>query len=542
MQTQSSRITSKAAAVIAAATFLTLASCANGPDTAPWAAFNAGRPASEAIAQAMEAQDQGAAASAHTAATLAEPVVLRLSLAACFELMQAHNREVVLERIRGELADASVVRAGAFTDVTLGARFFMDRSEEPLQTGLSGDTRTEAIEKSQSGSATATMPFYTGTTVTLEHGFRRVTTNSPFNRFEWDSNLSATVRQKLLDGFGVAVNRADLDVAELEAAATRGEVTQAVAGIRFSVAEAYWNLVLAREELAVLERQRESARIALAASQRREREGLDSGLDVLRARSTLTARDRDIVQQQLQVERASDALLRTIHPDLLSGYALIPGYSLSVEPREALGGDFSAVVVPSIHGQLQIALGARKDLQSAVRRLEAAGIRVKQRDNATLPDLDLELSAELQGFGSSYGRSVDQVTGLDGRTLRGGLIFEIPIGDSNAKAGTMQSKAELERAMIQLRDAETTVVTEVVDAVREIAAGNRVVAAAIEARDLARQEYQAATFRRSLDRSTSFEVKEAEAEQTARERDVLKARVDLELARLRLLRATGVTD
>lgn len=471
-----------------------------------------------------------------------EPLVLRLSLAACLELMGTHNREFLLERIRLELADASVVRAGSFTDITLGGRFFMDRSEEPLQSRLTGDTRTTSIEKSQSGSANVNVPLYSGTTFTVEHGFRRVTTNSPFNRFEWDSNLSATVRQKLLDGFGIETNRADLDIARLEADATRGDVVQASAGIRFGVAEAYWNLVLAREEMAVLERQRDSARIALEASQRREQQGLDSALDVLRARSTLTARERDIVSQQLQVERASDALLRAIHPDLLYGYALVPGYALKVEPRDSLEGAFTASDVPDVYAQIQVALKMRKDLQSAIRRLEAAGVRVTQRENQSLPDLDLEMTAELQGFGSSYGRSVDEVTGLDGRTLRAGLVFEIPLGDSNAEGNTRQAKAELERAVIQLREAETNVVADVVDAIREIATGNRVVLAAIEARDLAAQEYRAATFRRSIDRSTSFEVKEAEAEQTARERDVLKARVDLELARLKLIRATGVTE
>lgn len=472
----------------------------------------------------------------------AEPVVLRLSLAACFDLMKAHNRELVLEGIKRELARANTVRAGGFTDVVLGAQLSYERAQRPLDSRLTGDTRTESIETTLAGDIDASVPFYTGTTLTFAHSFRKVTTNSPFSTFEWDSELSATLRQNLLDGFGVATNRADLDIANKELLATEGEITQATAGVRYGVAEAYWNLVLAREELAVLERQQESARIAVETAVRREREGLDSGLDVLRARSTLATRSRDIISQQLEVSRASDRLVRAVHPDLLSGYALIAGYKLVVETRDSLSGEIPDVTVPKAHDEVITGLANRRDLLGAIRRLEAAGIRVRQRENAQLPSLDVELSARLTGLGDDYGRTLDGISGMDGRTLRGAFIFEMPIGDSVARANESSAKAEMERSIIQLRDLETTVMLDVVDAIREIEASIQSVRVAVEARDLARQEYQATVFRRSIDRGTSFEIKEAEAELTARERDLLKARVDLELARLRLARATGVVD
>jgi outer membrane protein len=468
-----------------------------------------------------------------------EPVVLRLALSGCLELAATRNRELLLESINQKLGEADVIAAGASTDLLLTSSLAVDRSERAIQSRFVGDSRTREKQTTTNGDIALKAPFVTGTTITVDHSLSRVTTNSPFNTFEWNSSLGLNVRQNLLDGFGVDINRTELDMARRELEARTLEGGAKTNEVAFAICEAYWNLVLAREDLGVLERQRDAARLALERSVRRAREGLDRGLEELRAKSTLSERERDIIGARLEVDRKSDALLRAMHPDLLYGYGLVRGFRLMVEPRDALAPEIAAVPVPNAFDEIRAAFGARKDLRAAIARLESQGLRVRQTANRLLPKLEAELGATARGSADSYGKTLDGIKDVDSRTYRVGLSFEIPLENSSDRANEQKARLQLEQQTVRLRDLEATILSDVVDSIRTIESGNRDVAAAKEASALANEEFEATKYRLEIGLGTSFEVKQAEADKTAKERDLIRARVRLELSRLRLLKARG---
>lgn len=468
-----------------------------------------------------------------------EPVMLILGLDDCFDLASEHNRALLREQLDTALARSNVLSAQAYTDpiFTLGANLNKDIDE--VQSRFVGDSRTTSEETTYSANAGIELPFFTGTNVRVRHGLRRITTNSPFNSFEWSSNLNVTITQSLLDGYGTVGTRTDLDVAELEASATGGDSAQTRNLTLYSIANAYWGLVLAREDLRVLQSQLETARAALDRVKRQEAVGIERGINVLRAESTLKARERDIITAELEVARASDELLRVLNPDLLYGYLLKRSFRIAVEPKDQLSDEDLAATIYDTRDELRRAFNQRQDLVAARLRLEASGIRVANAEQGLLPQLDLEVSGELRGNGDTYDDTLSKISEADSRGVGVGLNFSMPIGNRSDRAAEERARMQREQAILNYKDAETTVITDVVGAIREIESRRRGLTAASEALTLAAAELDAVRKRSEVGLSTSFEIKQTEDDFFAAQRDVTRARVELQLAKLRLQRATG---
>ena len=506
-----------------------------------WRFRDAGSEVNADVPESATLTDWKSNADLRKRAEAAEPVVLRLSLSDCLELGRANNRDLLIETLNVELADTSIDEALAFVDPVLSANLSANRDETVIERRFSGDTRDKNEETTFSGDVGIEIPFWTGTRVTAKHGLSKVETNSPFTTFDWSSNLEVSVRQSLLEGFGVGANRLDYDIATVEAAAARSTAANQRNTISFTVAEAYWNLVLATKDLAVLEAQAETARQNTERVIRREKEGLDKRIDVLRARSTWNQRKRDIINAKADLERASDELLKAIHPDLLYGYSLVPGFMLRVEASEQIVEDDTSLnrEVPDLFEKLHIAMATRDDLSKAIADIRVAGLRVERRENLLLPTLDATLTGRLSGNEDEYGETISSLLERDSTSLSLALSFETPIGNKADAAGLKSAQIQQQQAVLRARQVETDIIAEVVDAIREVRTKIESVETAIESRALAQEEYRSAVVRQAEGFSTSLEVKEAADGLTVAERDLARARVELELARLKVLRSTG---
>ncbi|NUQ34160.1 MAG: TolC family protein [Planctomycetaceae bacterium] len=468
-----------------------------------------------------------------------EPVVLSVGLSGCLELAQENNFDLLLEELDSELAQARAIQAGASTDTRIEAGLSVEREETLIDSRFANDDRDENKTTRQNADVSLIQPFETGTTVTLRHSLRRITTNNPFNTFEWASGISLAVEQRLLDGFGFASGSADRLIAEGEMQASHFDLRARRQTVNFSVANAYWDLVLAWEDLRVLQRQRGVDQARVDRETRREAEGLATRLDVLRAESTLATREREIIKAEYETYKRSDALLKAISPDSLHGYQRIRGYRLEIRPREAFTEEAPEWTPIDVVGEVRRALVQRDELKAAIKRLENTGLRVKQREQDVLPDLNLQLSGELGGNGDDYGRALDSILDNDNSTLFAGLTFIIPLQNSADRAAQRIAEVEQERAVLNAREVEIDIIIEVVDAIRQIESGVKGVSAAKKARDLSQREYEAEVNRQDNGLGTSFEVDQAESDFVAAERDLIAARVVHELAKLALARATA---
>ena len=111
-------------------------------------------------------------------------------------------------------------------------------------------------------------------------------------------------------------------------------------------------------------------------------------------------------------------------------------------------------------------LTLRPDYQQAVLELERQKILLRFRENQRLPSLDLIGSYAANGVDTSgYGRSIENIDRDNPRYFYG-LVFSIPLFNTDAKSRYNITKAEKERALLGMKSLEQTVLAEIDDAVK----------------------------------------------------------------------------
>jgi len=466
-----------------------------------------------------------------------EPVVLRLGLSDCLELARTKSFESVIAALKAELADARVQSASAYDDIRLTSSLDFSRTEQAIETRLTGDTRTREEQSVTKMSLGVLKPFDTGTSVGFSHAANQTDTNSPFNTFDWSSGMSLTIKQSLLDGFGVVANRGAYDIALGEQAALTLEQRRDRTSRALAVASAYWTLVMSQDRIVILKEQRDSAFEELGRVRQRRDKGEALRLDELRAEITVAGHEEALVAAEHEAAQASDALIAAINPELLYGYALMPGYQLSIEPKSR---DVSSeAVVPDIQESVQRALEKRSDLLASIRRAENAGIRVRQREQGLLPNLTLEGSAALWGYGGDYAETLSDIGEAKNRRYGLKLSFEMPLENTADTAALRIAKAEQEQALWSVREAEVRVIREVLKSIRGMETSLRARDEAERATALAQAELEAVEASQASGVSTSSDVRTARARLTAKQLDQSKARIGVEMARLGMIAATG---
>jgi outer membrane protein TolC len=469
-----------------------------------------------------------------------EPVELVLGLQDCLTLSKTHNRDLLITLLNIQLADTGIMSAGAYDDLMFNSKLDVQRTETAIETRLgTGDTRTREVTTTQKFNFGLSRKFATGTTASLSHGINRTTTDNPFNTFEFSSSVSLSVKQNLLEGFGATSDVYATRMAEIEAWAVRGDSQVARATVIYSVGQAYWALATAQEKLTVLRAQREASLADLERLKQRRAAGAERELDVLRAESGVASLDESIIAAESDLSKASDELIETIDPELLSGYALAKGFKLTMRARDGFPADRTFVADPDLQSLVIAGLTNRMDLQAAIERARAAGIKVSQRDNAALPKLDADLSGALWGYGGAYDRALDEIESAKNKRYGITLTFEMPLQNTADRAARQTAAIDAERALVKAAQAETKVIREVIDAARSLVTARNSLAAAQRSAALASREYQAAMDARNSGSGSQYEVRQSQAQLTMKQLDSVKARAAIEVAELALRKATG---
>jgi outer membrane protein TolC len=343
------------------------------------------------------------------------------------------------------IAEARVRSALAAFDAGLTSSVYSNWIKRPPE-ALFGPGLAEPTERDEAGvTLNVTKPWLTGAE-------SRVGYNPPLNYLYipdadpdafnplYTSNIEFALRQPLLKGFGVAVNKAPIRIAQLRRDQVALETRQAVMASVRSVAEAYWELHAAREAAAAIEQvvpllervvQIEEERMAAQRSVR---------VDVAKAQSQLRA-----VRQQAYEARAaivqSELRLRNLLGLLpTDGYQVIP----SSRPLEA-------PVQIDLSASLATAQEQRPDLarqQLAVRTRETELLVAR---NAGLAQVDAVGLYRWTGTGEDVGSSMDQMFRTYFHDWQAGITVSVPIGRRAGAAGVRAATLQLarERALMQ---------------------------------------------------------------------------------------------
>lgn len=344
---------------------------------------------------------------------------------------------------------------------------------------------------------------------------------------EHRTRLEITVDQPLLRGLGVAVNTADLREAELSYRGAHQLFRGRLNALIRDVAHAYWDLVLAQEDVATKERSLERARRQYEDTRENIRRGLLPEHDVYVVEENLVSFQKKLTEALNALSEAQAALAERMH--------LAPSESRRLVAVERPA---PARIRPGPEEDLLAVGFARNPALCAARaRAEAAEVRYRFEQNQRLPALDLQASLALNGVTSTPGASWEQLASWDNREAYLGIRMDVPLFGLLDDSRVARARLEVKRRLLEIKEQEQQVAHAVANRRRNILQRLESYRLAVRVSELARQKLEAQQVKyragvAALKDLVQFlrELDEAEIEKTRALVALVKEVVDLHLA------------
>lgn len=451
---------------------------------------------------------------------------LRLSIEQAVLLALQRNRDLSVRQL-------NPVIAGTYAQIERGVydpEWFADFTYEKERANET--SRSSGSRFSVEGSDTAAVvgirqALPTGTTIetTIEQE-RSISNRSPELQ---TARLGLSITQSLLRGFGPAVNLVDIRQAELEGVASIYELRGYVESLAADTEIAYWNYVLAVQEIAIYEQSLAIARQQLDEIEQRIDVGLLARIEAPAAKAELARRQQALIEARSLLEAYRLKLLRLINVNA-DGAALAgpnvngadPGETHAAKQPEA---QIHAISEPRIEAlpiadpaeRLQLARRLRPDLNEARLRLKQNRLETIVTRNGLLPRLDLFFFLGKTGFADTF---TDSFRELDQDTYEftAGVSLSRFIGNRAAKASDLAARAAFRQARKAVDNLGQIITLDVCLALNELERARRQIAASGLTREFEEQTAWAEKQQFDVGASTALRVAQAQ-------RDLLASRI-----------------
>jgi outer membrane protein TolC len=382
---------------------------------------------------------------------------------------------------------------------------------------LGGDSRSNTV-MGNSGSVevqqylpTGTLLFLTGAGATLDGN-----PDGDDSQHSWTAGIS----QPLLRGAGTDTNLAALRQAKNFAAQSEHEFRATVIDVVRQTELAYWELVLAKEVLAIRE-----FGVTLASDQMKREEELESvgkalGGDVMSASAERSARQADLVDAEAALKAQAIELIRLMRPEDS------PRWEITFDPQ-----DGAEVVEVAVHPEEseRLSLLYRPELAQARLALANLELDVVRARNGRLPQLNLV--GEYQD--SSGGRSAtpsSSTSSVGEDTYSFGLRFETALLNRAERARYLRAQLSQDRGAGYIVQLEEEIAAQVRQAIIEVTRQWERLAATTEAVLSRREAVRVIQGRHDVGRATNLDVLQVQ-------RDLIQSQLDDATARVRYIEA-----
>ncbi len=430
--------------------------------------------------------------------------------------------------------------------------------------------------------------FHTGTNLQVSWFNDRQSSSSPENIFNpsFQGNITVTVSQQLLNGFGLTPNTRYIVEAKNERqAADYYFATQVIATI-VAAETAYWELVYARENVKVQDAALATSSKLYNDNKRQLEIGTMAPLDVLTAQSEMATDQQNLILAQTTQLQQQTVLLNAISKQLMDPTL----QNVEIIPTTPIESPTDKDIAP-LDSAVKEALEKRPEIKQTEMMLKNAGIEVKVSRNALLPVLSLYGQYESQGLGGaetllsnptafapsianplvsangapilvggqpvylgsaiSYGAatvipggftdSQSQIFHNSFPTYTAGLNLTLPIRNRAAQADNARAELYKRQAQVQYQQLQNTVAVNVRNAQIALQQDRAQVDAAMVATKLGKDTLAAEQKKYQLGASTSYNVVLRSRDLTTAEGNELRARANLQEALVNYDQAVGRT-
>ncbi|MGB9907539.1 MAG: TolC family protein [Candidatus Saccharicenans sp.] len=482
----------------------------------------------------------------------ASPKEISLSLEEAIYRALKHNLNLVAEVYSTEKASDSIAVAREIFLPSLEMTYNSSRTEQRSTWWLQGSGTNIASSQNYETRLSQRLPI--GGTFSVAMSNYSTDTNQLYQLFNpyYNTQLRFSFVQPLLKNFGPRVAKREIIVARQNYAISEAQLKNQVMETIYQVEEAYWNLVLARENLKVKQQSLQLARDQLAKTRKEIEVGQQASIEILNVQAAVSQREADIVQAEASVRTAEDRLKVILN--LASGTELA---SVSLIPSEK--PEFKPVKV-DLKEALQTALLKRPDLQIDSLTIESKKFDYDLARNQLLPQLDLNISYWSPGTSGDRllyrddnpwtGEVVGKIPGSLWDSFRDASKFlynnwsvnftlTVPLADVISRSKLALARTELAEAQAKQKAREQQAMLEVSEAVNNIETLAKSVEAYRVAREYAEKLLEAETKKLAVGLTTNYFVLDAQEKLAAARSAELKALVDYNLAQARLEKVLG---
>lgn len=453
------------------------------------------------------------------------PVALSVEQASM--LVLRNNRDLQVRQINPVIAGTfEQIERGAY-DPELFARLEYGK-EKTKETAVSTGTEfnVEGNETSVVAGIRQAFPTGTGVEATIEQG-RTISDRTPELQ---TARLGLSITQSLLRGFGPAVNLVSVRQAELDTVASVYELRGFTEALLAGTEIAYWNYVLARLQIDIVERS-----LAVARQQRDEIElrievGILPEIEAAAARAQVAGQEQALIDARSLLEENRIRLLRLISPG--SHGQLDLRINATSEPA------IDPEPITDLTDRLQLAEQSRPDLNEARLRLEQSRLETIVTRNGVLPRLDLFIALGQTGFADTFSDSFREV---DGNTydFRVGIRLSQFLGNRTAEAQDLAARASQRQAAEAVDNLRQIVQVDVRLAVNEVERSRQQISATKVTRTLREETLKAEKERFDVGASTALLVAQTQRDLLISSIEEVRAIVSYRTALVRLYLAEG---
>lgn len=452
-------------------------------------------------------------------------------------------------------------------DPTFTTSYFHGKTSSPQTNSFVSGTTALVVNSDQFNTGIQKQ-FLTGTTASISYGSTVGKSNSPNNDLNpfTRNNIQSQISQRLLQGFGRAVNNRNIRVSKINLKVSDLTFKLQVITTVSSVINLYWDLVSFNEDVKVKRKAVDVAAKLYTDQQKQVEIGTIAPIEVVRAEAEVarTEQDLTISQTQLLQQEAiiKNSLSRTgISSPAVADARIIPTDQIRVPTADASVTPVSALV--------EEAISKRPELEQTKLNLLNTKIGLQGSRSALLPSLDVSASFTNNGlagtvnplntisglprnpntyFVGDYWTAVSQISRRNFPDYNVGFTLNVPIFNRAARADYANDTLKLRQQELQEVRQMNSIRLEITNAVIALQQSRARHESAVKSRRLQDQTLEAEQKKYALGSSTTFLVIQAQRDlATAQGIEVnslanySRARTQMDVAAGRLLETNSVS-
>lgn len=420
---------------------------------------------------------------------------LSLSVQDCIEGVLKNNLDLKIESYNPELKKLILQETLDNFSFSLGFQPNIKQNNRPSSNSfITGGSLLNELSQSYDFYATQKLP--TGGNLALSFENSIFFTNST----RVDLNPAITPRlalsfsQPLLKNALTGFKK--IELAENQTVISKYKLKNKAIAMVSRVQSTYWDLVLTKEKLKVLEKSLDLTKELLQINKEKEKAGFLAKIDILSTEANIASKEENILQVKKDLGNTEDRLKVLLNNKDVD-------WKTEISPKDKPVFSKTKVDINTIYEQ---ALKNRPDYLNATLDLKSLEIEKKITEQNKLPQLNLASNAGLESLENNYTNALGKLFNFKTYFWNIGLNFELPVTGNIFETQYKESMLSYQQQELTLNNFMKNLYLESREAVRNLEINEKRVEANRLSKKLAEEQVKAETEKFNLGLSTNYQV------------------------------------